>query len=43
MGKKNMLRDVVNLLVRCDPSDPLGVRGMLDDSPGKACGSGGGA
>lgn len=33
LGKKNMLRDVVNLLLLCDPSDPLGVRGMLDGEP----------
>jgi len=31
MGKHNMLRDVVNLLLRCDPSDPLGVRSMLEE------------
>jgi hypothetical protein len=31
-GKQAMLADVVQTLLRCDPSDPLGVRGFLGDS-----------
>ena len=31
LGKRRMFTDVVELLLMCDPSDPLGVRGMLAD------------
>ena len=29
LDKREMLHDVVDTLLRCDPSDPLGVRGIV--------------
>lgn len=33
LGKREMAREVVDDLLRYDPSDPLGVRGLLDAPP----------
>ncbi len=33
LGKPELLADVVNRLLECDPSDPLGVRGFLQPPP----------
>jgi hypothetical protein len=33
LGKPRMLADVVEILLRCDPTDPLGVKGLLAEDP----------